>query len=213
MKRMVNGLILVVLALVVGCGTYTATSPAPAPVRANEPKASPTDLAETTAVTPAAPNTLTPANTKIEWVGTKAEGKHDGGFKDFHGSLDLQGNDPTAAKISLEINANSLYSDTAKLTGHLKSPDFFDVKTYQKATFVTKDIKAGNGATCTVTGDLTLHGVTKPITFPATIKATDDAVELNSEFKINRRDFGMDFGPGKVHDDVQLKIASKVARK
>jgi polyisoprenoid-binding protein YceI len=213
MKRMVHGLMLGVLAFVVGCGTYTATSSAPAPVRANEPKASPADTAETTAVTPAAPNTLTPANTKIEWVGTKAEGKHDGGFKDFHGSFDLKGNDPTAAKISLEINTNSLYSDTPKLTGHLKTPDFFDVKTYPKATFVTKDIKAGEGATHTVTGDLTLHGVTKSITFPATIKATDDAVDIHSEFKINRQDFGMNYGTGKVHDEVQLKISSKVARK
>jgi polyisoprenoid-binding protein YceI len=214
MKRMANGLVLGVLALVVGCGTYTATAPAPAPMRANEPKASPSDLGESTAVTPAAPNTLTPANTKIEWVGTKAEGKHDGGFKDYSGSLDLKGNDATAAKISLEINTNSLYSDTPKLTGHLKTPDFFDVKTYPKATFVTTGIKAGgDGATHTVAGDLTLHGVTKSITFPATIKVTDDTLDLSTEFKINRQDFGMNYGTGKVHDDVQLKISSKVARK
>ena len=58
----------------------------------------------------------------------------------------------------------------------------------------------------TAQGDLTLHGKTKSISFPAGIKVGADAVSLSSTFKINRQDFGISFGAGKVDDDVTLKV-------
>jgi polyisoprenoid-binding protein YceI len=158
---------------------------------------------------------LTPENTKIEWVGSKAEGKHVGGFKQFAGTLDLKGGDPVAARVGVEIETDSIFSDDQRLTGHLKNQDFFEVQKYPKATFASTAIKAGGsgGATHTVTGDLTLHGVTKPVTFPATIAVTADAATLTSEFTINRQDFGMTYGQGKVHDQVVIKLSVKAARK
>src|SRR5262249_54251962 len=71
---------------------------------------------------------LTGSNTTIKFVGTKPGGRHDGGFKDLTGTATVQGNDPATLKVSVEIDTNSLYSDTPKLTNHLKSPDFFGVK-------------------------------------------------------------------------------------
>src|SRR5262249_58222665 len=125
------------------------------------------------------------------------------------------GDDPTTARVAVEIVTDSIYSDEQRLTGHLKTPDFFEVKTYPKATFVTTAIKAGGsgGATHTVTGDLTLHGVTKSITFPATITVAADAATLTSEFTINRLDFGMTWGQDKVHDQVVIKLNVKAPRK
>src|SRR5205823_6223661 len=76
---------------------------------------------------------LTADNTKIEWVGTKPGGQHKGGFKQLAGTVDLAGNDPTKASIVVEIETDSLFSDNPGLTGHLKTPDFFEVKTYPKA--------------------------------------------------------------------------------
>jgi polyisoprenoid-binding protein YceI len=90
---------------------------------------------------------------------------------------------------------------------HLKSPDFFDVAKFPKATFTSTSIKAGGekGATHTVTGNLELHGVKKSISFPATIKVAGDAVDANASFGINRKDFGVNY-PGKADDLVKDEI-------
>jgi polyisoprenoid-binding protein YceI len=153
--------------------------------------------------------TLDPKNTKIEFTGTKPGGKHNGGFKTLTGTA--SGADATSLKLDVEIDTTSIYTDTAKLTTHLKSADFFEVATYPKAKFVsTKVEKAKDGYT--VTGDLTLHGKTKSISFPASITVGADAVSLTSTFKINRQDFGISYGPGKVDDDVTLKVAVKATK-
>src|SRR5947208_2670860 len=74
---------------------------------------------------------LTGDNTKIEWTGTKPGGKHTGGFKTLTGTASV--GDKIA--LDVEIDCTSLTSDNEQLTGHLKSPDFFDVKNEPKATF------------------------------------------------------------------------------
>ncbi|HEV8058328.1 MAG TPA: YceI family protein [Gemmataceae bacterium] len=161
------------------------------------------------------PGVISPTTSKIEWVGTKTGGKHDGGFKDFSGKLDPATGDLTASTIKVEINAGSLYSDVGKLTQHLKSPDFFGVDTYPKASFVSSKIESAVDGSNThkITGELTLHGVKKEITFPAKIVETGDKVKLNSTFKINREDFGMTGFKGKVDSDVTIKLAVEVSRK
>src|SRR5271165_4206451 len=89
---------------------------------------------------------LTGKNTTITFTGTKPGGKHDGGFKELTGTATVQGNDPTTLKVSLEIDMESLYSDNPKLTGHLKSPDFFGVKSNPKAKFVSSKVEKAGGA-------------------------------------------------------------------
>ena len=95
-------------------------------------------------------------------------GKHNGGFKEFSGKLDPATGDLTASTIKVEINAGSLYSDVGKLTQHLKSPDFFGVDTYPKASFVSSKIEivVDGSNTHKITGELTLHGVKKEMPFP-----------------------------------------------
>jgi polyisoprenoid-binding protein YceI len=147
---------------------------------------------------------LTGENTKITWVGTKPGGKHEGGFKTLTGTATLLGGD--LAKVEVEIDTDSLYSDDQRLTGHLKSPDFFGVKTNPKAKFVsTKVEKADKGAT--ITGDLTLNGKTKTISFPATVSNTGGTLKIDSAFTIDKRDFGMTYGGGKIDDQVAIKVA------
>jgi polyisoprenoid-binding protein YceI len=155
--------------------------------------------------------TLDGKNTTIEFVGTKPGGKHDGGFKTVTGTASATGADATSLKLQVEIDTESLYSDTPKLTQHLKSPDFFSVKAHPKAKFVSTKI-AKTGEAYTVTGDLTLLGKTKTITFPATITVSADALTLTSQFAINRQDYGMSYGTGKVNDEVKLKVAVKAAK-
>ncbi|MDB4939479.1 MAG: Rhodanese-like domain protein, partial [Labilithrix sp.] len=132
---------------------------------------------------------------KVSWVGSKVTGKHDGGFGTFKGTVDAVDGAPEKSKVDVQIDADSITSDTEKLTGHLKSPDFFDVKTHPKATFVSTDIKKGGdkGATHTITGNLTIKGITKSVTFPATIALTGDTANVDAEFAINRRDFSLNY--------------------
>lgn len=155
--------------------------------------------------------TLDSNNTKIEFVGTKPGGKHDGGFKTVTGTASAEGTDPTTLKLKLDIDTSSLYTDTPKLTQHLKSPDFFAVKTHPTAKFVsTKVAKSGGGYT--ITGDLTLLGKTKSIAIPAQINVGKSGLTVSSQFEINRQDFGMSYGTGKVNDEVKIKVAVNAAK-
>lgn len=148
---------------------------------------------------------LTGENTKITWVGTKgAAGKHEGGFKTVTGTAEVSGDALT--KVEVEIDMDSLYSDDPKLTAHLKAPDFFGVKTNPKSKFVsTKIEKSDKGHT--ITGNLTMNGKTKEVSFPATISTAGGAVKIDSAFSIDKRDWGMTYGGGKIDDQVALKVA------
>jgi polyisoprenoid-binding protein YceI len=144
-------------------------------------------------------------NTTIQFVGTKPGGKHDGGFKELTGTAKIEGKDAATLKLDVEIDASSMYSDNAKLTQHLKSPDFFGVKENPKAKFVsTKIEKSGDGYK--VTGDLTLCGQTKSLSFPAQIKADGGSLTLTSKFTIDRTQWGMTYGQGKVDNNVTLTV-------
>jgi polyisoprenoid-binding protein YceI len=155
--------------------------------------------------------TLTGDNTKITFVGTKPQGKHEGGFKKLTGTATIDGNDATTLKISIEIDMNSTFTDNGMLTNHLKSPDFFGVKNNPKSKFATTKVEKGD-AGYTVTGKLTLNGKTKDVTFPAKIEVADGKLTLSSDFKINRNDWGISYGRGMVDDDVALKVSLTAAK-
>jgi polyisoprenoid-binding protein YceI len=160
---------------------------------------------------------IDPATSKIEWVGSKVTGKHEGGFRQFQGAVSLVDGAPEKSSVNVEIDAGSLYTDSERLVTHLKSPDFFDVAKFPKASFASTAIKrAGEGAPFTVTGNLTLHGVTKSITFPAAIRTAPGAVDVDAEFAINRKDFGLVYA-GKpddlIRDDVVIKLTIRSQKK
>jgi polyisoprenoid-binding protein YceI len=171
-----------------------------------------------TGVTRATSFAFDQSSSKVEWTGSKVTGKHDGGFKAFRGEVSLIDSAPEKSRVSVEIDAESLFTDSEKLAGHLKSPDFFDVAKFPKASFSSSTIKAGGekGATHTVTGNLTLHGVTKAVSFPATIKTNASGVDVDAEFAINRKDFGLIY-PGKpddlIRDDVVIKLTIRAKPK
>lgn len=153
------------------------------------------------------PYNFSEAGSQVAWVGAKVTGKHDGGFGKFSGQIQLVGGDPTKSSVKVEIAAASLTSDSEKLTGHLKSPDFFDVERFPTIRFQSSKIEAGgeSGATHTLTGNLELHGVTKSIRFPASIGVAADAVTITSEFGINRKDFAIVY-PGKPDDLIKDEV-------
>jgi polyisoprenoid-binding protein YceI len=188
---------------------------------ANKPKASVGNAApESNAAKTAGGETLTitPDNSKVEFVAAKVTRSHDGSFKQFSGTVDLLNNDPVQSVVSISIDAASVVTDENDLTKHLKTPDFFDVAKYPKATFVSTKIEpsTANGATHSVTGNFDLHGIKKSISFPATIQVTPTNVSVKAEFAINRKDFNLNY-PGKaddlIRDGVVIKLTLNVPRK
>lgn len=147
--------------------------------------------------------TLSGDNTKITWVGTKPGGKHEGGFKTLTGTATVDGGKLTAVEVTIETA--SLYADDTKLTAHLKSPDFFGVKDNPKATF--KSTKVDNRDGTKITGDLTINGKTKSVTIPVNATVSGGTVKITGDVSIDKRDFGMTYGGGKIDDQVAIKVS------
>ena len=186
-----------------------------------KPRAEVTAANESAAAKPAGSNleqlTLSSDSSKLNWVGSKVSGSHDGSFQKFTGTLYLADGKAEGGKIELVIDTTSIEADKAKLTRHLRSPDFFDVNTYPQATFTSTKIAKTEtaGATHTISGTLDLHGTKKSITFPVKISVTASEVTATSEFSLNRKDFGINYqgmANDLIRDDVVIKIDIKVAR-
>ncbi len=150
---------------------------------------------------------INPSNSKIEFVGAKVTASHPGGFTDFAGTLTL-GDPVEKSQIEVTIQTASLFADKEKLTKHLKSPDFFDVEKFPTAAFRSTEIsRSAEGHT--VSGDLTLHGVTKRISFPASISGDGGKPSAAAEFSINRQDFGIAYAgmpDDLIRDLVVIKL-------
>jgi polyisoprenoid-binding protein YceI len=143
-----------------------------------------------------------------------------GRFNALSGQFTLDEADPSKSSFSFEARADSVDTGQEKRDAHLKSPDFLNAKQYPTITFKSTSVK-GQGHLLEVSGDLTLHGVTKPITVtvdlvgkgefpPKTPRAgieTDFAIKL-SEFGIK----GIPGMPGVVGDEVRLMFASEGVR-
>jgi polyisoprenoid-binding protein YceI len=186
------------------------------------PKATvgPATTASAPAATPAAETVtyvIEPGTSKVEWTGAKITAHHDGKFTSFKGTVTVPGGKAENAKIHLDIDTPSLTVDPDKLAGHLKSPDFFDVEKFPKATFDSTAITAGGaeGATHTITGNLALHGVTKSVTFPAKVTVTPGKVSAKADFSIVRKDWNLVY-PGMpndlIKDEVQIHLTIEAAK-
>jgi polyisoprenoid-binding protein YceI len=153
---------------------------------------------------------LSPDNTKIQFVCAHMKPKRPdprtGHFAKFTGKAQIDAAANSLKSVSVEIDTNSITTEFDKLTNHLKSPDFFEVRQYPTAKFESTKITPGQGQS-QITGKLTLHGVTKEISFPATVSITPSGLSLQSEFNIDRSQFGMTFGPDQVENKVALTIA------
>lgn len=156
---------------------------------------------------------FTPDST-IGFIGSKVTGSHEGGFKVFTGEFETDGTDLLGSNNRIEIDMDSTFSDDEKLTGHLKSPDFFDVAQFPKSTFELLQVtKMDTPDQWTLVGKFTLHGVTKQISFPAKVyKGANGSPALDADFAINRKDYGIVY-PGMpdnlIRDEVVIKLAMR----
>ena len=173
---------------------------------------------------------------KIEWIGTKVSGYHSGTIKLASGEVHVSDGNVTGGKFTMNMATlvvsgpeGSDPKKNAKLEGHLKSADFFEVDKYPDVTFEITSVKPFTGTiteaddprqadiseykvtnpTHTVSGNLTIRDVTKNVEFPARITVAENSAEAMAKFNIDRKQWNITY-PGSpddlIRDEIHLGI-------
>ena len=125
---------------------------------------------------------LTAENTRVTFIGTAGPSSHEGEFEKLQGEWSIPTDDPRGFRIWVRVETGSLLTKIGLLTKHLKGKDFVDVEQFPTATFVSSRIEPAEGpggATHRVTGEFTIHGVNRAVTFPARIVVTAKTATLD----------------------------------
>jgi len=146
------------------------------------------------------------SKSKIAWYAAKVTGKHEGTVKLTSGSLTLDGDKVKSG--TFEVNMTSItVTDLegeykGKLEGHLKNDDFFAVDKFPKANFVLTEGKKEANGSYTLKGNLTIKGITKPVTFPATITKSGGTLTSTSTLVVDRTLYDIRYGSKSFFDNI-----------
>mgnify|MGYP001283422452 CR=1 FL=1 len=169
------------------------------------------------AVADAPPAAAIPLSGSIGFVASKVTRTHDCSFASWKGSLDPGDGTPATATLRFTVDVASVGCDAAdggnvRLEKHLTGDDFFASGSHPVATFVSTSIVEGGegGASHTISGDLTIRGITRQISFPAMVTVGDGTVSATAEFSVNRQDWEIRY-PGQPDDLVRDNVLIKVA--
>jgi polyisoprenoid-binding protein YceI len=176
----------------------------------------------TTATNPAAVTTwkLDPAHSAAEFkVKHMMISNVKGSFSGLSGDLTLHEPDHTLTRVDASVDVATVSTGDAQRDSHLKSAEFFDAEKFPTMTFKSTKVVSEGGGDFAVTGDLTLHGVTKSVTFdveglsaPAKDPWGNTRVGLSAKTKVNRKDFGLSWnaaletGGVLVGEDIAISL-------
>ncbi|WCL81063.1 YceI family protein [Saprospira sp. CCB-QB6] len=158
------------------------------------------------------------ASSKVEWVGSKVSGSHNGDMKLQSGELQVKDGQLVGGTFVLDmasINVLDLDEESgkAKLEGHLKNNDFFEVEKFPTATFTITSVSAAEGeegVTHRIEGNLKMRDIEKSVTIPANVNITDGAVQATTpQFTIKRSVWGIDYSgmeDNLINDEMGLKV-------
>jgi len=160
---------------------------------------------------------LDPNHTRIDFSWTHFGFSHPmGRFDRFEGDFRFDPADPTKSSVTVSIPLDSIDTGVAKLDAHLKTDDFFDVARYPTATFKSTRVERSGEHGLKVTGDLTLHGVTKPVVLDVIINKVGQhpmagraAAGFDAGATIKRSDFGISNYVPNVSDEIKLSISTE----
>lgn len=143
------------------------------------------------------------SKSNITWVGKKVTGSHEGTIKFKEGKLVFKGDKLSGGSFivnmsSIEVTDLKSGEGKEKLEGHLKADDFFGTEKFPLGNLVFTKIAAKQNGLYTVTGDLTLKGITKPITFDITVNGN----KATSALKIDRTKYGIEYKSGSFFDSL-----------
>jgi polyisoprenoid-binding protein YceI len=143
-----------------------------------------------------------------------------GRFNEISGSFDFDESAPAKSQIKIAIKAASIDTNNEGRDKHLKSPDFFNAEQFPEITFESKKVAHADGPIYKVDGELTLHGVTKPLTVQAELVGKGDRGQrfgyragFRTGFKIKRSDFGINYMPDGIGDEVEVTVSVEGVRK
>lgn len=163
-----------------------------------------------TASTEAATLNIDKALSVVKWEGAKmAESAHSGTVDISEGSFSVKNGKLEAGTFTIDLTTinNSDIADTAmraKLLGHLKSADFFMTDSFPTARFDVTAVAPGSVAdSATITGNLTIKGITNGVTFPAKLSVSDSTVDASARITINRNEWGIIWGGTKTEKSIK----------
>ncbi len=147
-----------------------------------------------------------------------------GQFREFDGSISIDRANPARSSVEFTIQAASIDTGNTNRDQHLRSPDFFDAAKFPTITFKSTSVAPKSATEFDVTGDLTMHGVTKRVTLPVSFlgfgkTARGEKAGFEIETTVNRKDYGiiwnraLDEGGLLLGDDVKVSINLEVDRK
>jgi polyisoprenoid-binding protein YceI len=163
----------------------------------------------------AAEYNVDPSHSHIGFTVSHMVSKVKGQFKDFSGSFSFDPKTASEATGKFVAKTDSISTDNEKRDAHLKSPDFFDAKKFPEVTLTNVKISPAGDNKYKMTGDLTLHGVTKPQTFDLEYNGTakdpwgGTRAGFSAMGKLNRQDFGLNWN--KALDNGGLLVGNEVA--
>lgn len=169
--------------------------------------------------------TVDPSASVVKWQASKVTGKHDGRISVSSGAIVFEGDRFTGGEAvidtaSIVVDDIKDAENNAKLTGHLKSGDFFDAENHPQAVIKVTGAESTGEGLYTVTADVTIKGFTKPVVFPATVVKTDTGVKASAQITLDRTDFEIRYGSGKffenlgdrmIHDTFSLEVSISAA--
>ncbi|MEM9667832.1 MAG: YceI family protein [Pseudomonadota bacterium] len=137
-------------------------------------------------------------------------------FRTVDAKLDLDADDPAASSVNVTIAANSIDTGVDVFDGHMNSADWLDTETYPEISFVSTTLEQTDAGTGTLTGDLTIKGVTKPVTLDVTLIGAGphplnqkETVGVEATGTVLRSDFGLGAYAPAVSDDVKILISGE----
>ncbi|WP_192085485.1 YceI family protein [Algoriphagus sp. Y33] len=164
--------------------------------------------------------TVNTAESTITWTAKKVTGQHHGKVPITSATLDYQNNRILGGTFEMDMTSLTVedITDTGmnkKLTDHLKSDDFFSVEKHNKSNFKITEAKTGNGKDYEITGDLTIKGITKPVSFPAIVVVSGGKITATGKLTFDRTHYDIKFRSGSyfenladkmIYDDVELDV-------